>query len=121
MKKQKLVIIDGHALIHRAYHAIPPLTTKGGEIVNAVYGFSVILLKVIKDLSPDFVVVAMDLPDKTFRHHEFVQYKANRPPAPDDLISQFALVREVINAFDMPIFEQPGYEADDLIGSISPR
>jgi len=121
MKKQKLVIIDGHALIHRAYHAIPPLTTKGGEIVNAVYGFSVILLKVIKDLSPDFVVVAMDLPDKTFRHHEFVQYKANRPPAPDDLISQFALVREVINAFDMPIFEQPGYEADDLIGSISAK
>jgi len=121
MKKQKFVIIDGHALIHRAYHAIPPLTTKGGEIVNAVYGFSVILLKVIKDLSPDFVVVALDLPDKTFRHHEFKEYKANRPPAPDDLISQFALVREVIEAFDMPIFEKPGFEADDLIGSLAEK
>ncbi len=121
MKKQKLVIIDGHALIHRAYHAIPPLTTKNGEIVNAAYGFSVILLKVIKDLSPDFIVVAMDLPDKTFRHHEYQDYKANRPKAPADLISQFGLVREVIEAFDIPIFEEPGYEADDLIGSLAKK
>ena len=78
MKKEKFVIVDGHALIHRAYHAIPPLTTKMGEIVNAVYGFSVILLKVIKELNPDYIVVAMDLPDKTFllqnpsRHNFFV-------------------------------------------------
>jgi DNA polymerase-1 len=121
MKKQKFVIIDGHALIHRAYHALPPLTTKQGEIVNAVYGFSVILLKVIKDLAPNYIAVAMDLPDKTFRHHEFEQYKANRPEAPDELISQFGIVREVIEALNIPIYEKPGFEADDIIGSLAKK
>jgi DNA polymerase-1 len=119
MTNKKFVIIDGHALIHRAYHAIPPLTTKQGEVVNAVYGFTVILLKVIKDLSPDYLAVAMDLPSPTFRHEEYAEYKATRQKAADDLVSQFPLVREVITAFNMPIFEKPGYEADDVIGSMS--
>lgn len=121
MKKRKFVIVDGHALIHRAYHALPPLTTKRGEIVNAVYGFSVILLNVIKELNPDCIAVAMDLPDKTFRHEEYDQYKANRPEAPDDLVQQFNIVREVVEAFNIPIYEKPGYEADDVIGSMAKK
>ncbi|MFA5197413.1 MAG: DNA polymerase I [Patescibacteria group bacterium] len=121
MKKRKFVIIDGHALIHRAYHALPPLTTKQGEVVNAVYGFSVILLNVIKELKPECIAVAMDLPDKTFRHEEYEQYKANRVAAPDDLIQQFDIVREVIEAFDIPIYEKPGFEADDIIGSVAKK
>jgi DNA polymerase-1 len=121
MKRERLVVIDGHALIHRAYHAIPPLTTKTGELVNAVYGFTVILLNVIRDLKPKYIVVAFDLPGKTKRHEEYEAYKANRVKAPDDLIEQFERVRDVVKAFDIPIFEQEGYEADDVIGTISKK
>lgn len=112
------MVIDSHALIHRAYHAIPPLTTKEGEIVNAVYGFTMILLGVLKELKPDFVAVAFDLPGKTVRHEQYDLYKANRAAAPDDLKSQINRVRDVVRAFNIPIFEAPGYEADDVIGSI---
>jgi len=118
MAKERLVIIDGHALIHRAYHAIPPLTTKKGELVNAVYGFSMILLNVIRDLAPKYIAVAFDLPGKTKRHEEFEAYKANRSAAPDDLVNQFSLVHEVVEAFNIPIFTAEGYEADDVIGTL---
>jgi DNA polymerase-1 len=121
MAKEKFVIIDGHALIHRAYHALPPLTTKNGEIVNAVYGFTMILLNVLKELKPDYVAVAMDLPAPTFRHAEYAEYKATRQKADDELIAQFPLVREVINAFNIPIFQKEGYEADDVIGSVAKK
>lgn len=117
MKRAKFVLIDGHALIHRAYHAIPPLTTKTGELVNAVYGFSAILLNVLRDLKPEYVAVAMDLPGKTFRHNDYAEYKATRKKADDELIAQFSRVRDVINALNIPIYEQEGYEADDIIGS----
>jgi len=118
MKRQKFVLIDGHALIHRAYHAIPQtLTTKNGELVNAVYGFSSILLNVLRDLKPDYVAVAMDLPGKTFRHKEYKEYKATRKKADDALIGQFERVRDVIHALNIPIYEKQGFEADDVIGS----
>lgn len=116
--KEKLVVIDGHALIHRAYHAIPPLTTKSGEIVNAVYGFTLILLNVIKELKPKYVAVAFDLPGKTKRHEDYAEYKATRAAKPDDLISQFARSEEVVRAFNIPVFTAPGYEADDVIGTL---
>lgn len=119
MSKERLVVIDGHALIHRAYHAIPPLTTQKGELVNAVYGFTTILLNVIRELHPEYLVVAFDLPGKTVRHEEYGAYKANRVKAPDELVSQFERVKDVVRAFDMPIFEFEGYEADDVIGTIS--
>ena len=119
MKRQIFVLIDGHALIHRAYHAIPRLTTKNGELVNAVYGFSTIILNVLRDLKPDFVAVAMDLPGKTFRHLDYAEYKATRKKADPELIGQFERVRDVIHALNIPIYEQPGYEADDIIGSAS--
>lgn len=118
MKKEKLVVIDGHALIHRAYHAIPPLTTNKGEPVNAVYGFAVILLNVIRDLKPKYIAVAFDLPGKTKRHEDYADYKANRATAPDDLKSQINIVRELVGAFNIPVIDMPGYEADDVIGTI---
>ncbi|OGY49979.1 MAG: DNA polymerase I [Candidatus Buchananbacteria bacterium RIFCSPHIGHO2_02_FULL_40_13] len=118
-EKQKLVIIDANALVHRAFHALPPLTTKDGVLVNAVYGFTAILLKVLKDLRPDYIAAAFDVKAKTFRHQEFEAYKATRVKAPDELYQQIPLVKEVLKSFNVTIFEQAGYEADDLIGTIA--
>ncbi|HLN19437.1 MAG TPA: 5'-3' exonuclease H3TH domain-containing protein, partial [Patescibacteria group bacterium] len=120
MKKgpKKLVLIDSHAIIHRAYHAIPPLTTKKGELVNAVYGFTSTLLTVLDKFKPDYIVAAFDLPGKTYRHEQFKDYKATRAKAADDLLSQIPRVRDVVKAFNIPIYEASGYEADDAIGAI---
>lgn len=118
-EKQKLAVIDGNALVHRAFHAIPPLTTKDGVIVNAVYGFTAILLKAMKDLKPDYIVATFDLKEKTFRHKEFEAYKAGRTKQPDELYAQIPIVKEVLKSFNIPIFEKPGFEADDLIGTIA--
>lgn len=118
-KKDTLVLIDGHALVYRAYHAFPPLTTSDGELVNAVYGFSRILLKVIKDLHPKYIAVAFDMGKPTFRHTAFAGYKAQRKETPTDLISQLGRVREVVESLNIPIFGIEGYEADDVIGTIA--
>ncbi len=114
----KLAIIDSHALIHRAYHALPPMTTRHGEPTNAVFGFTTMLLKMWQTLKPTHVVAAFDLPGPTFRHKEFAEYKAHRAPADDELISQFDLVRQVVDAFNIPILAKPGFEADDIIGTL---
>jgi len=119
MAKKRLVIIDSNALIHRAYHALPPLSTKKGELVNAVYGFLLIFLKAIKDLEPEYITAVFDLPSPTFRHEKFDGYKANRPKAPDELYNQIPKVKKVLSAFNVSIFEKKGFEADDLIGTIS--
>jgi DNA polymerase-1 len=120
MNKPLLVLFDGNALIHRAYHALPPLTiSKTGEMVNAAYGFVSMLLKVINDLKPACYAVAFDKKAPTFRHQLFQEYKAQRPAAPDDLVKQFDRVRQIVKAFNIPIFEMDGYEADDLLGSLS--
>ncbi len=115
---KKLVLIDGNALIHRAYHALPPLTTKKGELVNAVYGFTSVLLKVINDLKPDYILASFDLAAPTFRHTEYKEYKATRVKAPDELYAQIGRVKEVVRAFNIPIYEKEGYEADDVIGTM---
>ena len=117
-KRKKLLIIDSHALIHRAYHAVPPLTNSNGEPIGAVYGFAAILVSNIAKLKPDYLVACFDLPKPTLRHKKFADYKATRPKAPDDLISQFALVRKFLNALEIPILEKEGYEADDAIGTV---
>jgi DNA polymerase-1 len=114
-------LIDSHALIHRAFHALPPLTTKKGERVNAVYGFILVLLKVLKELKPDYVAAAFDLPGPTFRHKEFEDYKATRVKAPDELYAQIGRVKETVNAFGIPIYEKEGFEADDIIGTIAEK
>jgi DNA polymerase I-like protein with 3'-5' exonuclease and polymerase domains/5'-3' exonuclease len=117
-KKEKILIIDSHALIHRAYHALPPMTSPQGENVNAVYGFASVLLRVIKELKPDYIVTAIDSAGKTFRHEEFVEYKAKRPMVDDDLINQFPKSRELAEAFGIPVLAKTGYEADDIIGTV---
>jgi len=118
-KRKKLVLIDGNAIIHRAFHALPPLTTKKGELVNAVYGFSSILLKVIEDIQPDYILASFDLAGPTFRHEEYKEYKATRVKAPDELYAQIERVKELTRAFNIPIYEKAGFEADDVIGTIA--
>ncbi|MBZ9572874.1 hypothetical protein KJA17_01630 [Patescibacteria group bacterium] len=117
--KKRLIIIDSNSLIHRAYHALPPLTTKKGELVNAIYGFLLVFLKALRELKPDFVAATFDLPGPTFRHKEFKEYKAKRPPAPQELYQQISKVKEVLRAFNVPVFEKQGFEADDVIGAIA--
>jgi len=115
------LIIDSHALIHRGFHALPPLNTKSGEPVNAVYGFYSILLKALKDIRPDYIAAAFDLPQKTFRHEEFSDYKIQRPKAPDELVSQIIKVKEIIPEFNIQTYEKPRYEADDIVGTIAKK
>ncbi|EKD58990.1 MAG: hypothetical protein ACD_56C00013G0006 [uncultured bacterium] len=121
MKKEtkKLILIDGNAIIHRAYHALPPFSTKKGELVNAVYGFSSTLLSVIAEFKPDYVVASFDLAGKTFRHEKFEAYKATRVKGDDELYAQIPRVKEVVEAFNIPIYEKAGFEADDIIGTIA--
>ena len=115
---KRLVLLDTHAIIHRAYHALPPLTSPAGEPVGAVYGFTTILLKIIRELKPDYLAACFDMPGPTFRHAAYERYKATRPEAPSDLVNQFALVREVADAFEIPAYQKEGFEADDVIGTI---
>ncbi len=116
--KKKLMVIDGNALIHRSFHALPPLTTKTGEMVNAVYGFTVVLLKAIREFKPEYVALTLDRKEKTFRHEQYDQYKATRVAAPDELYAQIPRVKQVAEALGIPIYEKAGLEADDLIGTI---
>ena len=116
---KRLVLIDGNALLHRAYHATPPFTTKKGELVNAVYGFSSMILKAISELKPDFLAIAWDEKGPTFRHQAYTQYKATRGPTEDGLSSQYKRVFEVVAAFNIPEFRLSGFEADDLIGTLA--
>src|SRR5258708_32894141 len=116
---KRLVLVDGNALLHRAYHATPPLTTTKGELVNAVYGFSLMLLKSLQDLKPDFIAIAWDEKGPTFRHAAYTQYKATRGPADDGLSNQYERVYEVAKALNIPEFRLLGFEADDLIGTLA--
>ena len=120
MEKPLLVLFDGNALLHRAFHALPPLTLrKSGEMVGAVYGFAQMLLKVINELKPSHYAIAFDMKGPTFRHKLFDQYKAHRPKTPEELVGQLGRVRELVEAFNIPIFELESYEADDLLGTLS--
>jgi len=117
---KRLVLIDGHAILHRAYYAFPAtLRTRHGEIVNAVYGFTRMLLSVLKNLHPEYVAVAFDLPKPTFRHKEFIGYQAQRPKMEAELKDQIERVFEVVKTLNIPMFMMEGYEADDLIGTLA--
>lgn len=118
----KILILDGNALIHRSFHALPPtLKTKSGQLVNAVYGFTAFLLKAIEEFKPSYLVLTLDQKAPTFRHKEFAAYKATRTKAPDELYEQIPIVTEVARALSIPIYTLPGFEADDLIGTISAK
>ncbi len=113
------LLIDGHALIYRAFHAFPALSTKDGQLVNAVYGFTRHILTAIRDYQPKFIAVAFDHPKPTFRHTDFAEYKANRVAMPDELRPQVDIIKGVVKSLNIPQFELEGYEADDLIGTLS--
>lgn len=116
---KKLIIIDSNALVHRSYHALPDsFRSSSGELVNAVYGFTAVLIKVLREFDPEYIAATFDVAAPTFRDKEYREYKAKRVKAPDDLYAQIPLVKEVLRAFHIPIYEQEGFEADDVIGTI---
>ncbi|MHB1354708.1 MAG: DNA polymerase I [Anaerolineae bacterium] len=115
---KRLLLIDGHALAYRAYHAILPLTSPKGEPTNAIFGFASMLLKAINDYPPDYVILTLDA-GRTFRHEAFAEYKANRPKMPEDLRSQIVRIPDLASAMGIPVYTKEGYEADDLLGTLS--
>ena len=117
----KLLLVDGSAVLHRAYHAYPPLTTRDGTIVGAVYGAASILINALNEVQPTHVVVAWDLPKPTFRHIKYVGYKAQRPKADEEMVKQIPMVKQVIAKMGLVQSEVEGYEADDIIGTLSTR
>lgn len=118
-KESLLILLDGNALVHRAYHALPPLTNKEGQTVGAVYGVAMTLLSVLEKFKPDHIAASFDLSAPTFRHEAYAEYKATRQKAPDDLYEQIPLVKELVRAFNIPIYEKEGYEADDCVGTLA--
>ncbi len=118
MSPPKFYIIDGNAYIHRAYHALPPLTDSKGRVINAVYGFTRMLLKILRQENPDYIAVCFDSPHPTFRHQEFADYKATRKETDADLKEQFPLAKQIVEALNITSFEMRGYEADDIIATL---
>ena len=115
--KKRIVLLDTHAIIHRAYHALPELTGPGGAPTGALYGLVSMLLKIITDLKPDYIAASLDTPEPTFRDKEYADYKAHRAPTSDELIPQLKKAPAVYEVFGVRSFAIPGFEADDLIGS----
>ena len=117
----KLVIIDGNAVLHRAFHALPPMTNKKGEPINAVYGLVSMLLRVIQDIKPTHIAVAFDRKEPTFRQIALKTYQAQRPPMATELSSQFQKARDFLEAAGVPVYSKAGFEADDIIGTITEK
>lgn len=115
----KLVIIDGNAILHRAFHALPPMTGRDGQPTHAIYGFIGMLLRIVQDLNPTHLAVCFDRPEPTFRKTMYVGYQANRPQMDDTLSSQIESLKSLITAMNVPIYELAGFEADDLIGTLA--
>lgn len=116
---KRLIVIDSNSIIHRAFYALPPLSTKSGEVVNAVYGFLLVFLKALKEFSPDCVAACFDRPEPTFRHEKYKEYKITRPKAPQELYNQIPKIKEILKEFSIQVFEKAGFEADDVIGTIA--
>lgn len=118
-KKQLLVLLDAHAIIHRAYHAMPDFMTRDGRPTGAIYGFGMMVLKIIDEFQPDHIVACYDLPGPTFRHESFADYKGGRSKTDDALKMQFTPTRDICEAFSIPVYDAPGFEADDLLGTFA--
>ena len=116
-KPKLLVLLDSHAIIHRAYHALPDFMSSDGVPTGALYGLSNMLMKIVSDLKPDYIVACYDLPQKTFRHEAYKEYKAGRAKADDALVAQLISSRKIFEAFNIPIYDAPGFEADDKLST----
>ena len=121
MARETLLLVDGHNLVYRAFHAMPALSNSRGEMTNAAYGFTSMLFKALNDTTPTYAIAAFDPPGPTFRHEKFAEYKAQRLRAPDELRAQFPWAREVVEALGIPIIEIPTFEADDVIGTLAQK
>jgi len=117
--KKRLVLLDAQAILHRAYHALPDFSSSKGEPTGALYGLSLMLLKIISELEPNYIISCYDVKEPTYRHAAYEGYKAKRKKADEALIAQIDRSKEVFNAFGIPIYEKAGYEADDLLGTIA--
>jgi DNA polymerase-1 len=118
---RKFVVIDGSSLVHRAFYALPLLSTAAGQYTNAAYGFTTMLVKLLGDIKPDAIAVAFDKSRQTFRTETYAEYKAQRKPTPSELSEQFPLAKEITAAFGIAVLEEAGYEADDIIGTLTCR
>ena len=114
----KVVLLDSHAILHRAYHALPDFSSSKGEPTGALYGLSTMLIKIITELKPDHIIAAYDLPKPTYRHEAYKEYKAGRKKTDEELISQIIRSRDIFHAFGIPIYDKEGFEADDVVGTI---
>ncbi len=121
MPTPRVAVIDAYSLLYRAFFALPPLTNKQGEVANAAYGFTTMLFKLLDEEQPDYLVVAIDMPVATFRHEAFAQYKAQRAPMPEALRPQVQMMKDVLAAMHIPLIGIPGFEADDVIGTLARR
>ena len=115
---KRLVLLDAHAILHRAYHALPDFASSKGEPTGGLYGVCTMLIKIIADLKPDYIVACYDLPQPTYRHEAYKEYKAGRKKADDALVAQMKRSRDIFTAFDIPMYSLPGFEADDMLGTI---
>jgi DNA polymerase-1 len=116
--QKRLVLLDSHAIIHRAYHALPEFVSSKGEPTGGLFGLATMLIRIAQDLKPDYLVACYDLPDPTFRRQIYEGYKAGRQKADDGLVAQLIRSRDVFTAFNIPIYDRPGFEADDVLGTI---
>jgi DNA polymerase-1 len=114
-----LLAVDGMAFVYRAYYAIPPMSNRSGLHTNAVFGFARILQKMLAEVDPEYVVVAFDTKEPTFRHEQYKEYKAHRPPMPDDLVEQLPWIKEYVKTLNIACLEYPGYEADDVLATLA--
>ena len=115
----KLIIFDGNAIMYRAFHALPPLTTKSGEPINAVYGLISMLINIVENLKPTHIIFCFDEKERTFRQDLLPTYQSQRPETPSELIPQFQKARDFLKSINIPIYSKPGFEADDVIGTIA--
>ena len=117
-RAKKLVLLDVHAIVHRAYHALPDFMSSKGVPTGALYGLSTMLLKIIGDIKPDYIIACYDLPKPTYRHEAYKDYKAGRAKTDDELVAQLKKSREIFEAFNIPMYQKEGFEADDMIGTL---
>ncbi|MEN9921740.1 MAG: polymerase polymerase protein, partial [Candidatus Parcubacteria bacterium] len=117
--EKTLVLLDAHAILHRAYHALPDFSSPTGEPTGALYGVTTMLLRIIEEFKPQYIAACYDLPEPTYRHEAFDGYKAGRVKTDDSLVRQIQRSRDIFKAFGIPIYERAGFEADDMLGSIA--
>ncbi len=116
--KKRLILLDSHAIIHRAYHALPEFSNSKGEPTGALYGIAAMLMKIVADLKPDYIIACYDRAEKTFRHEAYEAYKGKRAKADDNLVAQIISSRKIFEAFNIPMYDAAGFEADDILGTI---